>query len=215
MKNPLNKWILIPVMMLGVASIVCEKTTATETAGSSSVLHPIPWSSHADKKTQPPVETESTAPMAEKQGTVAVQEQISEEDPKTGNQRLEDVNSSYEAKSKLNPFMPLIQQKPATPAEVRKPDKPRRILTPLEKMSLSQIKLVAVVMGENFTTSMVEDSTGKGYEVRIGTYIGKNGGQVVDIQSDRIIVREMETDFKGVATERFQELRLHKPDNGE
>ncbi len=215
MKNPLNKWLLIPMVMLGVASIVCEKTAAAETAGTSSVLHAIPWSSHAEKNTQPPVETEPTAPLAEKQGTVAVQEQISEEDPKTGDQGLDEVKLSYEAKSKLNPFMPLVQQKPATPAEPRKPDKPRRILTPLEKMSLSQLKLVAVVMGENFTTSMVEEATGKGYEVRIGTYIGKNGGQVVDIQSDRIIVREMVTDFKGVATERFQELRLHKPDNGE
>jgi type IV pilus assembly protein PilP len=62
---------------------------------------------------------------------------------------------------------------------------------------------------------MVEDATGKGYEVRIGTYMGKNGGQVVDIQSDRILIREMVADFKGIVTERFEELKLHKADSGE
>jgi type IV pilus assembly protein PilP len=62
---------------------------------------------------------------------------------------------------------------------------------------------------------MVEEATGKGYEVRIGTYMGKNGGQVVDIQSDHIVVKELVADFKGIVTERFQELKLHKPGNGE
>jgi type IV pilus assembly protein PilP len=82
-------------------------------------------------------------------------------------------------------------------------------------MTLSQLKLVAVVMGENRKIAMVEEATGKGYEVKIGTYMGKNEGQVVDIQPDRIVVREMGMDFKGVVTERFQELKLHKADGGE
>jgi type IV pilus assembly protein PilP len=121
----------------------------------------------------------------------------------------------YEPKSQLDPFMPLIQEKAPGPSEVLEPDKPKRILTPLEKMSLSQIKLVAVVIGENKKIAMVEEATGKGYEVRIGTYMGKNGGQVVDIQSDHIVVKELVADFKGIVTERFQELKLHKPGNGE
>jgi Tfp pilus assembly protein PilP len=45
--------------------------------------------------------------------------------------------------------------------------------------------------------------------------MGKNEGQVVDIQFDRIVVKEMVADLKGVATERFQELKLPKADIGE
>lgn len=127
-----------------------------------------------------------------------------------------ETEHSYEAKSQLDPFIPLIQEKkPAAAPEVRKTNKPRRMLTPLEKMTLSQLKLVAVVIGENKKIAMVEEATGKGYEVRIGTYMGKNQGQVVDIQSDHIVVKELVTDFKGVVTERLQELKLQKPDIGE
>lgn len=210
-----HKWLLILAVMLGLAGGVCENTPATESAGTSPVLHAIPRSSTAETKTQLVIEAESPVPGTETHETVSDQDPMSPDDSDTRIENFGVAIVSYDPKSELDPFMPLIQEKPATPSDTQKSDKPRRILTPLEKMSLSQIRLVAVVMGENFKTSMVEEATGKGYEVRVGTYLGQNGGQVVDIQSDRIIVREKVTDFKGVATERFQELRLHKTDNGE
>ncbi|MEX1299835.1 MAG: pilus assembly protein PilP [Desulfotignum sp.] len=136
-------------------------------------------------------------------------------DIETADDIFDDADQSYQAKIRLDPFAPLIQEKPPASPGPKKPEKPRRILTPLEKMTLSQLKLVAIVMGENWKIAMVEEATGKGYEVRIGTYMGKNEGQVVDIQFDRIVVREMVVDVKGVATKRFQELKLHKADSGE
>jgi type IV pilus assembly protein PilP len=209
------KRLLILAAMLAVVIVVCEKTTATKTFWRFPVFHDMPRSSSPQREMQPAIETESKEQMAEKQVVAAVRDPISEDDLETGKDGFDAASQTYEAKSNLDPFMPLIQEKPATPSGAGEPDKPRRILTPLEKMSLSQIKLVAVVMGENLKIAMVEEATGKGYEVRIGTYMGKNGGQVVKIQPDRIIVREMVSDFKGIMTERFQEVKLHKADSGE
>lgn len=128
---------------------------------------------------------------------------------------FDDADQSYTAISSLDPFAPLIQEKPPALPEPRKPEKPRRILTPLEKMTLNQLKLVAVVMGENLKIAMVEEASGKGYEVGIGTYMGKNRGQVVDIQFDRIVIKEMAADANGIMTERFQELKPQIADSGE
>ena len=44
---------------------------------------------------------------------------------------------------------------------------------------------------------MVEDATGRGYTVRIGTKIGNNGGKIVSIEEDRINVVETTVDFTG------------------
>ncbi len=140
---------------------------------------------------------------------------VSSDPAETGSEEPADENKRYAAKSRLDPFMPLLQEKTAPSVKIQKPEKPQRILTPLEKMELSQIKLVAVVMTDTRKIAMVEEATGKGYEVKIGTYMGKNGGQVVDIGFDSIVVKEIVTDFKGSQTERFQEIKLHKPDNGE
>ncbi len=122
----------------------------------------------------------------------------------------------YVAKSMVDPFKPLIQEKKEIPdLEIKKPEKPQRVLTPLEKMELSQIKLVAVVIMGDRKIAMVEEATGKGYEVGIGTYMGKNAGQVVDILFDTIVVKEIVTDYKGNHTERLQEIKMQKNDSGE
>jgi type IV pilus assembly protein PilP len=123
---------------------------------------------------------------------------------------------NYVPKSRLDPFLALIQEKKDTPVpERQRPEKPQRMLTPLEKMTLSEIKLVAVVMMGDRKIAMVEEATGKGYELGIGTYMGKDEGQVVDILLDKIVVKETITDYRGHLTERLQEIKLRKHDEGE
>lgn len=127
-----------------------------------------------------------------------------------------DDSDIYVPKSMIDPFAPLIQEKKETPVpEIKKPAKPQRILTPLEKMELSQIKLVAVVIMGDRKIAMVEEATGKGYEVGIGTYMGKNNGRVIDITFDTLVVKEITTDYKGNQTERLQEIKIQKKDSGE
>jgi len=120
----------------------------------------------------------------------------------------------YTAEGKVDPFEPLIRndrKKASTSSSVQA--KPRRILTPLEKFDFSEIKLVAVIMAPSGNIAMVEDSTRKGYTIRIGTYIGKNGGKVVKIENDRVIIREQVKNFKGESVIRSEVLKLNKPDN--
>lgn len=94
-------------------------------------------------------------------------------------------------------------------------EKPKRMLTPLEKMELSQIKLVAVILMEKRQLAMVEEASGKGYEVKIGTYMGKNNGQVSKINQSSIVVKEYVKDYKGKLQARFQEIKLQKKESGE
>jgi type IV pilus assembly protein PilP len=85
----------------------------------------------------------------------------------------------------------------------------------LEKLELSQVKLVAVVEMKNRTIAMVEEATGKGYEVAIGTYIGPNGGRVVAITQDGIKIEENIKDFQGKERKRYEEIKFHKSEDGE
>lgn len=115
----------------------------------------------------------------------------------------------YDSQGKIDPFKPLIQDKPEETV-VANDNKPKRILTPLEKIDLSQIRLVAVILMKNKKIAMVEESSGKGYEVGIGTFIGKNQGRVSEILSSSIVVKELVKDFRGQLKEQTQEIKLNK-----
>lgn len=125
-------------------------------------------------------------------------------------------NSQYDPGNRVDPFSPLLKtEQEAAPVKPKEPEVPKRVLTPLEKMNLSQIKLVAVVLMENEALAMVEEATGKGYEVRLGTYMGQNGGRVTEIRPNSIIVKERVADFRGRKSDRFQEIKIQKTENGE
>ena len=123
----------------------------------------------------------------------------------------------YTAKADLDPFSPLVREEEDSPVENQpvKEEEPKRILTPLEKMDLGELRLVAVIETSNKKMAMVEEATGKGYEVGIGTYMGKNSGRVAEITPTSIIIKEIVKDYKGKRKERFQEMKLHKRDDGE
>ena len=139
---------------------------------------------------------------------VASVHQVSEQKP--------DVQKKehYDSRGKIDPFKPLIQDKPEESRPVVD-EGPKRILTPLEKIELSQIRLVAVIIMKNKRIAMVEEANGKGYEVGIGTYIGKNRGKVSEIKSSSIVIKELVKDYKGRLKEQVQEIKLHKIDNEE
>ena len=86
-------------------------------------------------------------------------------------------------------------------------------MTPLEKIGLNQIRLVAVIIMKNRQIAMVEEANGKGYEVGVGTYIGKNQGKVSEIKDSSIVIKELVKDYKGKLKERVQEIKLNKIEN--
>ena len=116
----------------------------------------------------------------------------------------------YNPKGKVDPFEPLFREKPSLARA--KPKRKKRVpRTPLEKIDLSQLRLVGIITASSGNKALVEESNGKGYVIRTGTYIGTNSGKVVKIQNNKVIVAEEYEDVVGNVTVRNKELKLPKP----
>ena len=103
---------------------------------------------------------------------------------------LAEIVATYDPRGKADPFKPfLLTQKASTEGSGEAKRKP---LTPLQKMALSEIQagLRAIIWGKMGNKALVEDATGKGYVLTVGTYVGQNDGIVKKILEDRIVVEE-------------------------
>ena len=118
----------------------------------------------------------------------------------------------FDPTGKLDPFKPLFREEPK-PEEnkVAKPKKPERPRTPLERLDLGQLRLTAIVVSQNRPRAMVEEATGKGYVVELGTPIGLERGEVTKITRDRIVIEHLKTDDFGNSIPQRRELKLQKP----
>jgi type IV pilus assembly protein PilP len=116
----------------------------------------------------------------------------------------------YNPKGKIDPFAPLFRHKPQV-ALVKKKRKKRTPRTPLEKIDLSQLRLVGIILASSGNKALVEESNGKGYVIKKGTFMGTNAGKVVKIEKDKVVVAEEYEDVVGNVTLRNKELKLPKP----
>lgn len=121
------------------------------------------------------------------------------------------ITDFYNAKGKLDPFAPLIKEKPVALAVKNRKAVRHKLLTPLEKLDLSQLKLVAILRAPSGNKALVEEDSGKGYIIKKGTYIGTNAGRVIDILPDKIIVEEEVEDIYGKISVRKKEIELKPP----
>ena len=116
----------------------------------------------------------------------------------------------YDATGKIDPFAPLFQEKRVASKKSNK--KIKRIpRTPLERIDLSQLKLVGIIVASSGNRALVEESTGKGYVIKTGTYIGTNGGKIINIKKETVYVEEQFEDVFGEIQTRKRELKLPKP----
>ena len=120
---------------------------------------------------------------------------------------------TYNPAGRIDPFEPLFQFKSERRGDkghqtIR--DARRDKLTPLEKLDISQLKLTAIIIGAQ-SIAMVQESTGKGYVIKKGTYIGINSGRVVEINKNEVVVEEEVEDLLGKLVVRKRELKLQKP----
>ncbi|NNK86207.1 MAG: hypothetical protein HKO91_11720, partial [Desulfobacterales bacterium] len=99
----------------------------------------------------------------------------------------------YSIRGRIDPFEPLFKDKPVLKAKRAK----RIPRTPLEKISIGQLKLVAIIRTSNGNKALVEESSGKGYVIKKGTYIGLNSGKIIKIAKDNIIIEEEIQDIQG------------------
>lgn len=117
----------------------------------------------------------------------------------------------YNPSGKLDPFQPIFVIE-ARKAEARKKIRKRRVpLTPLQKIELSQLKLVGIIISPAGNKALVEEPSGKGYIITEGTDVGTNFGRVKKILNDRVIVEEEVEDlFSGKIKHQTTELKLQK-----
>jgi Tfp pilus assembly protein PilP len=135
------------------------------------------------QKVTPPEETSSPAPTIE-----------------------EERKYVYDPTDKRDPFQPFIAtQTPVMPAGEEVP------ITPLQKYDLSQLKLVAIMVGKGDGKAMVEDAEGKGYIVEKGIYVGRNFGKVKAVLKDRVVIEERYKDYMGQVKTKEIVLELHTP----
>jgi type IV pilus assembly protein PilP len=100
-----------------------------------------------------------------------------------------------------DPFRPFTLNLRAT---VRRRDN----LSPLERYELGQLKLVGIVWNTKNPTALVEDASGLGYTVRVGTPIGANEGRVVKISPNTVAVEEEYIDLYGAKKKREVSMKL-------
>jgi Tfp pilus assembly protein PilP len=73
----------------------------------------------------------------------------------------------------------------------------RENLSPLERLDLSQLKVVGIIWDIKEPRAMVEDTAGLGYVVKVGTPIGSNDGTVKVIHRNQIVIEEFADDVFG------------------
>ena len=118
----------------------------------------------------------------------------------------------YDPTKRVNPFTPLFGgKKSEISSDTAKKRKKRIPQTPLERIGLDQLKLVAIIRASTGNRALVEDTVGKGYIIKNGTYIGLNSGMVTQINTDSVIIEEELENLKGELVLQNTEIKLQKP----
>lgn len=112
----------------------------------------------------------------------------------------------YDATDKRDPFRSFVEDQDDRLAKTER--------GPLEQFDLSQLTVVAVVWGTERPRALVEDPSGRGYVVQVGTPIGKNDGLVTGIGDESVKVRETYVDYLGAQTSKEIEMRTRSTTQG-
>ena len=117
----------------------------------------------------------------------------------------------YSPGGKPDPFVPFIQAQEQKRPLVQ-PEKKKRVLTPLEKVEPAQLKLVGIIWYADrpeAALAMVELPDGKGFILKKGVLVGRNGGQVIKISPDQVLIQEEVINIFGKLEKRNIALKLH------
>ena len=157
----------------------------------STPVQPVP----APPQAKPP------APTAEEAETVPTESP--EATPET---------AAYRPKSERDPFKSFITTRTAVPSRTEETPK---IKTPLQRYSLDQLKVVGIISGGEMRRALLEDDAGKGYVVSKGEAVGNEGGRIVAIKKDRIIIESTYRDVLGNKKVRRITKKLYVSEEGE
>lgn len=116
---------------------------------------------------------------------------------------------TYRAAGRRDPFRSYMMDAAAR----RQADRGVRHAEETETFELSQYRLSGVLTGTSQPKAMVEDPTGKGHVVRIGTRLGRAGGRVTRIDAVGLVVVEESLDPQGRRLVVSTALKLPTPEN--
>lgn len=150
----------------------------------------------AQDKTPAPV---AKAPEAEQKAKAPSGRNVAAPEVKPGQAM---GTSRRAAAIRRDPFRPFTV---TAPASVRQR---RENLSPLERYELGQLKLVGIIWDIQTPTALIEDTSGLGYTVRVGTPIGANDGKVKAIRRSEVVVEEFYSGADGARTRREVTIKL-------
>jgi Tfp pilus assembly protein PilP len=126
-------------------------------------------------------------------------------------------NYKYERQGRRDPFDALVKEKPASPAPPEHPPgpviDPARPRDPLERFDLSAMKLMGIVWGELGRRAVIRAPDGKGYFVTVGMYMGQNGGRIVAIEEEQLVIEEKHRDQEGKIVSKTLTIPLRRKEN--
>ena len=156
-------------------------------------------------------EDKAPSPKAKPKPKVAAKKNT-EAPPQTNMEDLlENREETYQPRSSFDPFRPIAAVLEAGSAQDETQN--QEALTPLQRMSLSQIRLVAILLDGANSRALVEDSTGTGYIIQVGTPLGTKGGTVTSILADKIKIEEYSKNYLGEKTVEESFLEIPKDPN--
>lgn len=118
----------------------------------------------------------------------------------------------YDPMGKIDPFVPLVREVEGMAEQILSEGP----LTPLQRYTLAELKLVAVIVAGDQSKGMVEDSKGDGYIISKGTLIGNKHGEVAEIKHNEVVIVEKEINpSTGGVIQKKVSLVLHKPEEEE
>ena len=119
-------------------------------------------------------------------------------------EKKEEPRFTYDPSGKTDPFKSFIAEQEEMEEKAK-----RRPKTYLETLDLSQLELIAIIVGAKGNYAMVKDSKGTGHVIQKGTSVGTNGGFVERITEKEVVIREEYKDFKG--TVRYKDIAKKLP----
>jgi type IV pilus assembly protein PilP len=149
---------------------------------------------------KPPVEVAKVEPAQVEAEPPTPEPEAEVDKEPTPEEIIKKVAYTYDPKGKIDPFRSVFvaqrRGRGGSRIKIDADERRRNIpLTPLQKVAVSQLKVVGIIMAPTGNKALVEDPEGKGYVITKGTYLGSNFGQVTRILRDRIVVEEEVEDF--------------------
>ena len=127
---------------------------------------------------------------------------------------LSPIAYTYSPAGKPDPFQPFIRNNSAArrtkQARNRQKTKPAQCTTPLQCMDVGQLRLVAIIIGDDGKNlAMAQDASGIGYILKPSTPVGYRNGHVKAILPDRVVIEEESEDIRGDVVLAQRVLLLH------